>query len=115
MAANVAYGSLPFREQIAFFQRKLDTKTDAWTDVYGAEHDNEFMVAGANRDDVLADFRQAIERAITEGARWPISVRTFPASLRVMAGATKAALSGGLGSSMKPTSGHRIWLADISN
>ena len=67
MANNIAYGSLAFREQIAFFQRKLDTKTDAWTDVYGAEHDNEFMVAGANRDDVLADFRQAIERAIAEG------------------------------------------------
>lgn len=67
MANNVAYGSLPFREQIAFFQRKLNTKTNAWTDVYGAEHDNEFMVAGANRDDLLADFRQAVERAIAEG------------------------------------------------
>ncbi|MFV1477488.1 MULTISPECIES: PBECR2 nuclease fold domain-containing protein [Serratia] len=67
MAANVAYNSLPFREQLAFFQRKLNTKTDAWTDVYGAEHDNEFMVAGANRDDLLADFRQAIERAIADG------------------------------------------------
>lgn len=67
MAGNVAYGSLPFREQLAFFRRKLNTKTDAWTDVYGAEHDNEFMVAGANRDDLLADFRQAIERAIAEG------------------------------------------------
>ncbi|AYJ94908.1 hypothetical protein D1220_22900 [Klebsiella pneumoniae] len=67
MAGNIAYGSLPFREQLAFFQRKLNTKTDAWTDVYGDEHDNEFMVAGANRDDLLADFRQAIERAIVEG------------------------------------------------
>ncbi|EMQ4185797.1 TPA: PBECR2 nuclease fold domain-containing protein [Serratia marcescens] len=67
MAGNVAYGSLPFREQLAFFRRKLNTKSDAWTDVYGAEHDNEFMVAGANRDDLLADFRQAIERAIADG------------------------------------------------
>ncbi|MBL5859549.1 hypothetical protein JBO49_02845 [Serratia fonticola] len=67
MAGNVGYGSLPFSEQIAFFQRKLNTKTDAWTDVYGAAHDHEFMVAGANRDDLLADLRKAVERAITEG------------------------------------------------
>ncbi|MFP9470316.1 PBECR2 nuclease fold domain-containing protein [Pectobacterium brasiliense] len=67
MASNVSYGSLPFREQIAFLERKLNTKTDAWTDVYGAEHDNEFMVAGANRDDLVADLRTAVEKAIAGG------------------------------------------------
>ncbi|UUE71102.1 PBECR2 nuclease fold domain-containing protein [Pectobacterium aroidearum] len=67
MASNVSYGSLPFREQIAFLERKLNTKTDAWTDVYGAEHDNEFMVAGANRDDLVADLRTAVEKAIVGG------------------------------------------------
>lgn len=67
MASNVSYGSLPFREQIAFFERKFNTRTDAWTDVYGASHDNEFMVAGANRDDLLADLRTAVEKAITGG------------------------------------------------
>ncbi|WP_174866804.1 PBECR2 nuclease fold domain-containing protein [Pectobacterium polaris] len=67
MASNVSYGSLPFREQIAFMERKLNTKTDAWTDVYGAEHDNEFMVAGANRDDLVADLRTAVEKAIVGG------------------------------------------------
>jgi hypothetical protein len=67
MASNVTYGSLPFSEQIAFFKRKLNVKTDAWTDVYGAAHDHEFMVAGANRDDLLADLRKAVERAIADG------------------------------------------------
>lgn len=68
MASNVAYGSLPFREQVAFFKRKLNVKTDGWTDVYGDKHDSEFMVAGANRDDLLADLRRAVERAIADGA-----------------------------------------------
>lgn len=67
MASNVSYGSLPFREQIGFLERKLNTKTDAWTDVYGAEHDNEFMVAGANRDELVADLRTAVEKAIAGG------------------------------------------------
>ena len=67
MAGNVSYGSLPFSEQIAFFRRKFSTKTDAWTDVYGSAHDNEFMVAGANRDALLADLRTAVEKSLDGG------------------------------------------------
>lgn len=65
--AEAAYGSLPFGEQIAFFRRKLNLPTDGWTDVYGREHDWAFVVAGANRDAIVADFREAVERAIAEG------------------------------------------------
>lgn len=65
--AGASYGSLPFGEQIAFFQRKLNITTEAWTDVYGAQHDNSFMVAGANRDDLVADFREAVEKVIADG------------------------------------------------
>lgn len=67
MAGNVSYGSLPFSEQIAFFRRKFSTKTDARTDVYGSAHDNEFMVAGANRDALLADLRTAVEKSLDGG------------------------------------------------
>ena len=34
--ADVAYGGLPFLEMIAFFLRKLNLTTEAWTDVYAA-------------------------------------------------------------------------------
>ncbi|WP_429885371.1 phage minor head protein [Geoalkalibacter halelectricus] len=61
------YGSLPFAEQIAFFRQKYPQLTAAWTDVYAAEHDHAFMVAGAAKADLLNDFRQAIDRAIAEG------------------------------------------------
>lgn len=67
MATPASYGSLPFGEQIEFFRRKLNLPTAGWTDIYTQEHDWAFVVAGANRDDLLADFRQAVERAITEG------------------------------------------------
>jgi hypothetical protein len=64
---SARYGNLPFAEQIEFFRERVDIPTAAWTDVYGAEHDHAFMAAGA-RGDVLADMRQAVDRAISEGA-----------------------------------------------
>lgn len=65
--AEASYGALPFREQIAFFRRKLNLPTEAWTDIYAAEHDWAFVVAGANRNDLVADFRAAVETAILDG------------------------------------------------
>lgn len=68
MATTARYGSLPFAEQVEFFRRKLNVNTRAWTDVYEAQHDVAFMVAGANRDDLVADFREAVGKAIADGA-----------------------------------------------
>lgn len=59
--------SLPFSEQIAFFRRKLNLPTNAWTDIYTREHDYAFVVAGANRDALVQDFRQAVDKVIAEG------------------------------------------------
>ena len=60
--------SLPFKEQSEFFRRKLNLPTEAWTDVYNKEHDWAFVVAGANRDAIVSDFRAAVEKVINEGA-----------------------------------------------
>lgn len=65
--ASTVYGSVPFAEQIKFFRQKLNLPTQAWTDIYNREHDFAFVVAGANRDDLLADFRTAIDNAIANG------------------------------------------------
>jgi hypothetical protein len=59
--------ALPFREQAEFLRRKLNITTEAWTDLYGPEHDRGFMVAGANRDDLVADFHSAVQKAIDQG------------------------------------------------
>ena len=66
--ATVAYGSVPFQEQIAFFRKKLNLPTSAWTDVYTREHDWAFVVAGADRDEIVSAFRGAIDKAIAGGA-----------------------------------------------
>lgn len=65
--ASVAYGSLPFKQQIAFFREKTNVLTESWLDVWQAEHVNAFMVAGANRIDLVADFREAIRAAVEDG------------------------------------------------
>ena len=65
--ASVAYGSLPFREQAEFFRRKVDLPTSGWTDIYTQEHDWAFVVAGANRDAIVSDFRGAVDKAINDG------------------------------------------------
>jgi len=65
---DASYGSLPFAEQIAFFRRKLNLSTNAWTDIWQAEHDHAFVVAGANRLDLVADFRAAVDKIEADGA-----------------------------------------------
>ncbi|OCG47915.1 hypothetical protein A9G35_03140 [Gilliamella sp. Choc5-1] len=64
---NVAYGSLPFKEQIEFFRRKANVPTNSYVDIYNNEHDYAFVVAGANRNALLNDFCAAIDKAISQG------------------------------------------------
>lgn len=65
--ADAVYGSLDFAEQSAFFKRKLNLPTAGWTDIYTREHDWAFVVAGANRDAIVVDFREAVQKAIDGG------------------------------------------------
>lgn len=64
---SVQYGSLPFDEQVSFFRNKLNLPTERWNDLWQESHNNGFMIAGALKDDLLNDFRQALDNAIAEG------------------------------------------------
>ena len=59
--------SLPFEEQEKFFRAKLNIPTRKWTDLWKDQHSKGFMVAGAYKADLLADFRDAVDKAITQG------------------------------------------------
>ena len=61
------YGSLPFNEQIEFFRAKRPVPTQRWNDLWQGAHDRGFMVAGAAKDELLADLHQAVTRAIDDG------------------------------------------------
>lgn len=61
------WGSLSFDEMMAFFRDKLDLGTADWTQIWQEAHDVAFTVAGATELDLVADIRDAIDQAITDG------------------------------------------------
>jgi hypothetical protein len=61
------FGSLPFAEQIEAMREKVAIPTNTWSDVYGAENDQAFMVAGASRQAIVEDFQRSIQSMIEEG------------------------------------------------
>lgn len=63
----VKYGSLTFNEAIEFFQGKVNVPTAAWTDLWHGMHARAFSVAGAVRDDMLVDFKGALDKVIAQG------------------------------------------------
>ncbi|MEO7469974.1 MAG: phage head protein, partial [Sphingobium limneticum] len=69
--ASAMSGALrrPFTEQIAFFRGKLGNlvPTEFWDDLVREQHDTGFMVAGAQKADLLTDLAAAVDRTIAEG------------------------------------------------
>jgi SPP1 gp7 family putative phage head morphogenesis protein len=61
-----SFGIKPL-EAIDFFRQKLNLKTTSWTDIWQSQHARAFVVAGANTDALVADFRNAIDKALAEG------------------------------------------------
>lgn len=61
-----AFGVDPV-EAIAFLLNKVDLPTATWTDIWEGEHTRAFVVAGAQDVQQVADFHEAINRAISEG------------------------------------------------
>ncbi len=59
--------SLPFQEAIDFLRNKLDVPTATWTDIREAMHARAFVVAGAIKSQLIADFHDAVNRAIAGG------------------------------------------------
>jgi hypothetical protein len=57
----------PFQEAIDHFRQKLNVPSERWTDIWQGAHTRAFTVAGAQSEALLADFRTAIDRAISEG------------------------------------------------
>lgn len=57
----------PFTEAIGFFAQKARLPTRAWSDVRDAQHARAFVVAGAARDELLADLQGEIRKALESG------------------------------------------------
>lgn len=57
----------PFAEQQAFFRRKLALPSERWDDIQRDQHDAAFIVAGATKADLVADFKASLQTAIDQG------------------------------------------------
>ena len=57
-----------FQEQIDFVRAKLNLPTKRWDDIWQAAHDRAFMVAGAQKADLLNDLRTAVDKSIAGGS-----------------------------------------------
>lgn len=73
----------PFTQQVAFFRRKLGNlvPTSRWDDMTGAAHDTGFMVAGAQKADLLMDLAVSVDRAIAEGKSLDAFRKDFDAAV----------------------------------
>jgi hypothetical protein len=56
--------NLPFKEASSFFRLKLAIPTERWDDLWQEQHAKGFMVAGAGKSDLLADFYGEVQKAI---------------------------------------------------
>ena len=73
----------PFAEQVAYFRGKLGNlvPTARWDDIARQEHDTAFMVAGAQKADLLADLAAAVDRAVVEGKSLDAFRKDFDAAV----------------------------------
>ncbi len=61
----------PFAEQLDFFRQKVNLPTQRWDDITRDEHDRAFIVAGAQKADLLKDLNEAVTKAIRDGTGLP--------------------------------------------
>ncbi|MDA3835512.1 MAG: phage minor head protein [Spirochaetales bacterium] len=67
MPPSAKYMNLPFDEAITFFRDKLSLPTETWKDIWKAMHARAFVVAGAMKEDLIQDLRNAVEKGIADG------------------------------------------------
>ncbi|WHV51633.1 hypothetical protein [Pseudomonas aeruginosa] len=92
MATPATYGSLSFREQIAFFEAKNPSVN--YATVRGAAHDQSFVSAGAHRADLVADLYAVVRQAIRDGLTLGSSRRTTTPFWTTTAGSRPAVALG---------------------
>lgn len=67
MAKVLNFKSRSYKEAVDYFKQKINLPTKKWDDLKGAMHTRAFTVAGAMREDILCDFRNAVDKAISKG------------------------------------------------
>lgn len=67
MPESAEYASLPFSAAIDAFRQRVPMPSERWTDLWRDMHARGFVVAGATREALLGDIRQAVDKAVSQG------------------------------------------------
>jgi len=75
MSIEVTFSPIqqPFKEMVDYYNQKVNLNTKSYKGVRGGLHDRAFMVMSVANDEILADLRQAVDKAINQG----ISIQEF--------------------------------------
>lgn len=65
--ADIVPTGLPFKEAIDHFRQKINLPTKSFSDLWQGQHARAFVVAGAQTNELLSDFRGAIDKAMASG------------------------------------------------
>lgn len=65
--AEFTFEGLPFEEAVTFFREKIRMPTHTWTDVWQRMNGRAFVVAGTVKDELIADFQEAVAKGLEEG------------------------------------------------
>ncbi|MFQ5549807.1 MAG: phage minor head protein [Gemmatimonadales bacterium] len=68
MAVDPTYQALPFQEAVAFLRAKVRLPSEVWEQLLREAHDWAFTVAGATKAEILAGLRDAVDKALADGA-----------------------------------------------
>jgi hypothetical protein len=68
MAKSLDFKQGNYKEAVDFFRQKINLPTKKWNELQGAFHTRAFTVAGAMREDIISDFREAIDKAVASGS-----------------------------------------------
>ncbi len=68
---------LPFDEAVDYFRQKTNMPSAHWTAVMDEAHARAFAVAGATKKALIEDFRQAVDKAISQGTGFGEFKRDF--------------------------------------
>jgi hypothetical protein len=67
MAKELGFKQGEYKEAVDYFKQKINIPTKRWNSLKGAMHTMAFSIAGAMRADILLDFRNAVDKAISNG------------------------------------------------
>ncbi len=78
----IKFAKLPFAEAQNFLRRKVNLPTETWKDIQDGMHVSAFVIAGAQKEELLSDIRASLQKALDEGTTLADFKKDFRATVQ---------------------------------